>query len=580
MKQGDYVLTKSGLLGKIVWDGKVPSKGYMFGIELVEWSETGNDGSYNGKHYFRTSPGHGLFSYERNLTLTKAPPKKQKASDSGVSVGDKVSLRNGKEGTVMWVGCFGNSTQEVIGIKLRNWTDSGNDGKKYFDVPMGYGYFAKLSAIASCTKKSGKSVDLSKVKAKAEKPKPKKQKSKPKVEEKKAVPVLERNSSGIMFKVGDKVRLKRGREGVVKFIGTVGEKKLCGLELDAWSEKGNNGKIKEVQYFTCKPGRGYFTSFDNVAEVLVSAKIQEKPQKLKERSPSIEEKCCNEDLVQIALGDKVRLRKGRVGHVRFIGNVKGVKNEIVGLELLQWFDRGNNGTYGDVQYFTCKEGTGYWTSRNAIDEVLARSENKPVANKKPKSPKAIVKTKSTELDEPIIKFGVGDVVRLKKGREGTVKYYNKKTQIVGMELKNWNADCGDGTYKGKEFFKCDQGRGYFTSAKAVNEVLKRVAKIDVPESPKREKSKSLSIEDDCKNAPVKFQMGDKVRLKRGKIGTVKYIGKTNFAKGVVVGLELNSWNEKGNDGSVNGKRFFTTRGAGWGYFTKPDAIAEVLVKKA
>jgi len=580
MKQGDYVLTKSGLLGKIVWDGKVPNKGYVFGIELVEWSETGNDGSYNGKHYFRTSPGHGMFSYERNLTLTKAPTKKN-SNDSGLSIGDKVSLRNGKAGTIQFIGCIGSSTQEVIGIKLSNWTDSGHDGKGYFTVPMGYGYFAKLSAIASCTKKSGKSVDLSKTKPKpkpkAEKSKPKAKKSKPRVEEKKAESAPEINSSGVKFKVGDTVRLNRGREGVVKFIGTVGDKRLCGLELDAWSEKGNNGSIKDVQYFTCKPGRGYFTACENVAEVLVSAKIQEKP-KFENMSSTFEEKDDNVDLIQIALGDKVRLRKGRVGHVRFIGKVKGLKSEIVGLELLQWFDRGNNGNYGEVQYFSCKEGTGYWTSRSAIDEVLSRAENASVVIKKPKE---IVKTKSTELDEPIIKFGIGDVVRLKKGREGTVKYYNKKSQIVGMELKNWNADCGDGTYKGKEFFKCDKGRGYFTSAKAVNEVLKRALKTDFSgDSPKREELNPLSIDDDSKNSAVKFQMGDKVRLKRGKIGTVKYIGKTNFAKGVVVGLELNSWNEKGNDGSVNGKRFFTTRGPGWGYFTKPDAIAEVLVKKA
>jgi len=37
---------------------------------------------------------------------------------------------------------------------------------------------------------------------------------------------------------------------------------------------------------------------------------------------------------------------------------------------------------------------------------------------------------------PVLKFGVNDIVRLKKGREGTVKYYNKKGNIVGLELKS------------------------------------------------------------------------------------------------------------------------------------------------
>jgi len=75
---------------------------------------------------------------------------------------------------------------------------------------------------------------------------------------------------------------------------------------------------------------------------------------------------------------------------------------------------------------------------------------------------------------------------------------------------------------------------------------------------------------------VKFKKGDKVRLHRGKVGKVLFIGKTAFSKGVVVGMELDSWFEKGNDGVVNGKRYFNVRGPGWGYFTKPSAIAEVL----
>jgi len=570
MKQGDYVRTKAGLLAKIVWEGQIPGRGYVFGLQLDEWSEKGNDGSYNGKHYFKTKPGYGLFTYKKNLTPAKAPVKNV-SSDGSIAIGDHVKLRNGKEGTVMFVGCIGSSSEEVVGVKLGVWSESGHDGKGYFSVPKGYGYFAKRSVIVSCTKKSGKSVDL----------------AKPKVEEKKQEPVFfESETNSVDCNVGDKVRLARGREGIVKFVGKVGEKKLCGLELDSWSEKGNDGMVKGVRYFTCQPGRGYFTSYTNVSEVLEKAKPKDN---VKERSPSFvdEKQAENYDLVKIALGDKVQLRKGRIGFVRYVGKVKGLRGEVVGLELLQWFDRGHNGTYNDEKYYNCKDGTGYWTSRSAVATVLSSSDNSGGSRRsskisagavpKTKSNRELSKTKSTELDEPILKFGVGDLVKLKKGREGIVKYYGRRTQIVGMELTNWNADCGDGTFKGKEYFKCDKGRGYFTSAKAVSEILKRVAK---PVSPKRELSKSLSLEDDAKSAPIKFAVGDKVRLHRGKIGTVKYIGKTGFSKGKVVGLELDTWYEKGNDGSVNGKRFFVTKGPGWGYFTKPEAIAEVLDKNA
>jgi len=509
----------------------------------------------------------GCSRIKKNLTPADAPRRK-KSSDGGISVGDKVKLRNGKEGTVMYVGSIGSSSEEVVGVKLGIWSESGHDGKGYFNVPKGYGYFAKQSAIVSCKKKSGKSVDL----------------VKPKAEEKKQEAVFfQSETPSVDYNIGDKVRLLRGREGVVKFIGKVGEKKLCGLELDAWSEKGNDGSLKGVRYFTCQPGRGYFTPYTNVAEVLKRAKPKAISVEVKERSPSFEKELDDPDLVKIALGDKVQLRKGRIGYVRYIGKVKNLKGEVVGLELLQWFDRGHNGTYNDEKYFSCKDGTGYWTSRSAIATVLSSSGNTPVARRKSKpSASNMSRTKKTELEEPILKFGVGDVVRLKKGREGTVKYYDKKTQLVGMELTNWNADCGDGTIKGKEYFKCDKGRGYFTSGKAVSEILKRSAKPSSPKpsSPKREKSQSLSIDDDRKSAPIKFEIGDKVRLHRGKIGTVKYKGKTGFSKGVIVGLELDSWYEKGNDGTKNGKRFFNTKGPGWGYFTKPSSIAEVLDKNA
>jgi len=568
MKQGDYVQTKGGLLGKIAWQGKIPGRGSVVGLELAEWSEKGNDGSYNGKHYFRTSPGRGLFTYKKNLTPAEAPPPTQKktSNDGLIAVGDIVKLRNGKEGTVMFIGCIGSSTDEVVGVKLGVWSESGHDGKGYFAVPKGYGYFAKRSAIVSCTKMVGNSVDL----------------DKSKMEEKKRESVFTENkTTGVDCNIGDTVRLARGREGVVKFIGKVGEKMLCGLELDAWSEKGNDGLLKGVRYFTCQAGRGYFTAYSNVSEVIKRGKPSEKSRKSIEQSPLLDKRTEDGDLVKIAIGDKVELRKGRVGYVRYIGKVKGLGTEVVGLELLQWFDRGHNGTYNDEKYFDCKDGTGYWTKRSAVATVLSDSGKPPMARRVSKSSavsRSRTRTLSTDLDDPILKFEIGDIVRLKKGREGTIKWYDKKTKVVGLELTNWNADCGDGTFKGKEYFKCDEGRGYFTSAKAVSEILKRYPK----KSPKGHKSESLSIDDDIKSATVavKFEVGDKVRLHRGKIGTVKYVGKTGFSKGKVVGLELDSWYEKGNDGTVNGKRFFVTKGPGWGYFTSPSAIAEVLDKNA
>merc|ERR1719410_2195245 len=76
------------------------------------------------------------------------------------------------------------------------------------------------------------------------------------------------------FRIGDTVRLSRGKEGIVRYIGRVqGMKRedIVGLELKVWTERGHDGSYKGKQYFACPPGRGYFTSRDAVAEVLMSA---------------------------------------------------------------------------------------------------------------------------------------------------------------------------------------------------------------------------------------------------------------------------------------------------------------------
>jgi len=557
LKRGDYVRTRTGLKGRIVWDGEVPGKGNVMGIELEEWSENGNDGSHNGHHYFRSPPGRGYFAYARNLSAAKPPPKKA-TNDGGISVGDQVTLRNGKEGTVMFVGTVGSS--EVVGIKLRFWSESGHDGKGYFKCPQGYGYFAKINTIVSATKKGGGSVKLDQ-----------KKKAPPPDEPAYAPsPVL------VDCEEGDKVRLQRGRVGIVKWTGTLNGKKLIGLELDAWSEKGNDGTLKGTKYFSCQPGRGYFADYSKVSEVLQRAPKKASKPKPIEPEPPIEEEDDDPTTLRIALGDKVELRKGRVGFVRYIGNVKGLRGEVVGLELLSWFDRGHNGTSADgTKYYQCKDGTGYWTSRVAVARVLEKSGNKAVPTAKKKK-KAEPVQKKQELPEVTVDFNMGDTVRLRKGREGVVKYYNPRNGILGMELLSWSADASDGTHKGKEYFKCDPGRGYFTTHKAVKEVLKRAPRN--PDAKKQQqKPKKKEEPPPLDDAAVEFKIGDRVRLHRGRVGTVRFIGKTNFSTSTVVGIELERWSEKGNDGTAGGTRYFTTRGPGWGYFTKPSAVAEVIV---
>lgn len=59
--------------------------------------------------------------------------------------------------------------------------------------------------------------------------------------------------------------------------------------------------------------------------------------------------------------------------------------------------------------------------------------------------------------------------------------------------------------------------------------------------------------------PVKLHEGSQVLLtSSNEMGTIRYIGPTDFAPGIWLGLELRSAKGK-NDGSVGEKRYFTCK---------------------
>jgi len=299
-----------------------------------------------------------------------------------------------------------------------------------------------------------------------------------------------------------------------------------------------------------------------------------------------------EDSVDFKIGDTVKLKKGRIGVVKFHGKADFAKVPVVGLELTEWSMDGGDGTVKGKRYFECKVGRAYFTRPSKVVEILKRADGSsskesdeavfcglwpggPPAEEEPELPK----TAKPDSEKLPVDFGVGDKVKLNKGRIGTVRFYGKtkfaKGLVLGLELDEWSPTGGDGTVKGNQYFVCPKGRAYFTRPANVAEVL---ARRESDSTPARRDSLEIKPEDmTTESKPlVKFEIGDRVRLTRGRVGTVKFIGKTHISKDDVVGLELEQWSEKGNDGSVKGKRYFTTRGPGWGYFTKPANIAEVI----
>ena len=78
--------------------------------------------------------------------------------------------------------------------------------------------------------------------------------------------------------------------------------------------------------------------------------------------------------------------------------------------------------------------------------------------------------------------------------------------------------------------------------------------------------------------PIPFQLGTRVELQQGKTGMVRYIGKPEFSKKLLIGIELDipdSFSSASN-GSFGGQRLFTIS-SGRGYFTRVESIVNIIV---
>lgn len=201
---------------------------------------------------------------------------------------------------------------------------------------------------------------------------------------------------------------------------------------------------------------------------------------------------------------------------------------------------------------------------------------------------------------------VGDRVILTDKRIGFVRYVGE-TQFAsgtwyGIELckplgKN------DGSVNGFRYFQCKPDHGLFVQptrilrvAKCLNErilidddssecslTLSRSSseRAKSPISLRRLKSrsslKSSSSSTFSVTGPKSWLVPGVSVLVNNEVATVKYVGSVDFADGTWVGLDLKSGNGK-NDGSVQGKRYFTCK-PNHGIFVRPKKIQKRVSAK-
>ncbi|XP_069464816.1 CAP-Gly domain-containing linker protein 4 isoform X6 [Ambystoma mexicanum] len=269
--------------------------------------------------------------------------------------------------------------------------------------------------------------------------------------------------------------------------------------------------------------------------------------------------------VGLNLGDRVVIAGQKVGTLRFCGPTEFASGQWAGIEMDEPEGK-NNGCVGGVQYFKCPPQHGIG-----------------VSVKKGSEPTKII---STEEMEP-----------MKNVKQGF--WY-------GIELDKPHGK-NDGSVGGVQYFTCAPKHGIFAPPSRVQRISGSLDSLtEIPEkklnhsfpgfrrsfsttsaSPSQKeisrrnsfgKSKNPSLRHSWSSTAttsaegnVKLHEGSQVLLtSSSEMAIIRYIGLTDFAQGVWLGLELRSAKGK-NDGSVGDKRYFQCK-QNYGVLVRPSRV--------
>ncbi|XP_053738675.1 CAP-Gly domain-containing linker protein 3 isoform X2 [Synchiropus splendidus] len=193
---------------------------------------------------------------------------------------------------------------------------------------------------------------------------------------------------------------------------------------------------------------------------------------------------------------------------------------------------------------------------------------------------------------------LGDRVLLDDMKSGTLRFCGTTEfasgQWVGVELDEPEGK-NDGSVGGVRYFICPPKLGIFAPVSKITKAMDQVTSVSsTPQTPrmdlaarlagktkkqkekkerektlKKKKSSGVNLDPEGLNVEV----GDEVLVAGQKHGTVRYFGKTDFAPGFWVGVELDQPTGK-HDGSVFGVRYFHCLPK-YGVFAPPSRVQRI-----
>ncbi|XP_065833452.1 CAP-Gly domain-containing linker protein 4-like [Oscarella lobularis] len=293
----------------------------------------------------------------------------------------------------------------------------------------------------------------------------------------------------------------------------------------------------------------------------------------------------------LKLGDRVIVGGTKYGTLQFCGETKFAPGRWVGIELEEAVGKNDGGVEG-VYYFRCKKNYGLFAP---VSKIAKAPQGSIVKKTPPSSPhKSPVKsasispvkaatatatspTKSGNVDESDSGDGsdlkVGDYVLVGGSKIGTVRFIGN-TQFAsgtwfGVEF-NQAIGKNDGTVGQDRYFTCPPKHGIFAPPSKVvkapslpkNFPRSTGTPISKPNPPPPSAPAPGTI-------PGGLTEGTLVYF-NGEIGTLRFVGTTEFADGIWLGVELRKPSGK-NDGSVKGKRYFTCK-PNYGILVRPNRV--------
>lgn len=320
----------------------------------------------------------------------------------------------------------------------------------------------------------------------------------------------------------------------------------------------------------------------------------------------------------LRLGDKVVINGSKSGALRYCGPTEFAAGIWAGIELDEKIGK-NDGSVGGISYFRCAQNHGVFAPVSKIAKLgsspVRISTSSPLKSPRPLS--VDISHISTKIDTDSLKvpgrskstassssdggdIEIGDRLIVAGQRKGTVRF-SGETQFAlgwwyGVELDR-PVGKNDGSVNGIRYFTCKSKYGVFAPPSRVQKLGEK--KFSSSESldtinwgavsEKNEKRSSSSSSSSRIRTPTKQMKNASPRIARvpgassdlklevgmgvfcnNELGVIRYIGSTDFADGIWIGVELRTAKGK-NDGSVMDKRYFLCK-PNHGLLVRPSKI--------